>query len=484
MNQQEFKSALSVLRSDVRSHAQTMAARHDVFSPSRLAPPRLVVAPLIAAYDWQGLATVTQQMLAGLNSPMAALESEQLRINALMIKLFALKNHFPTYYPKPNKATTWTSLRTNLEAQMANAGISQSRTAQLLDKIGNTGGLKAYNEFKTNFNYLANSLSWVFKRHLEQYMYCYTANHIARFNLAFTANHNLGYPVSARLTSLANGVKLRAGNLFNRVKAKNLQGVVSYATPVMEWVDQKLATDLIPILAHCEQQRQSGTSHFARDGVRALKAADAMRSASFLTAHAKWLAWSAKWHPEVDELSKLLIAANQKSSTANTLHGAVRGIAQVAVTPQTYDEQEIVLEGQIENISIVHFSAAKVLSTARIRNHTGKYVQLVLPHFKIDSGGMVNGCYAAVAGTFKASNPEFNGDPALSLGRDAMSTLASNNWNAWLQYQLRDVFEPVAHNLAIRFSFMPGRNGAINAIKYGTIAATQPSLPRPKGAFI
>jgi len=91
-----------------------------------------------------------------------------------------------------------------------------------------------------------------------------------------------------------------------------------------------------------------------------------------------------------------------------------------------------------------------------------------MPYIKLDSGGMVEGAYAKVAGVWLASNYEADGLPALDIDRVDYTGISKTNWLAWLTLQLRPVFQPIPNSLNTSYSWEAGSSGAISPIRYNT----------------
>jgi hypothetical protein len=299
-------------------------------------------------------------------------------------------------------------------------------------------------------------------------MYHYSSSVVASYNLLNLQTQNLSYNVSQKILNIQNNIKTKNADIYQSIKSNNQGLTLGKCNDFDNWLVSQTNTYILPILACTTQKKNSANTSITVDGRRAMKAASMLQNSFLAKVTSKWTIWSIAWHPELKGRAEIFTAANSLPNTNIVLQGQVVNIGNVVVTPNAYNNSDILIEGTVQNLEILHLSATKVLSIAEIKNPQNKIVKIILPHFKLDSCGIINGSYAKISGKFLVSNPEAHNQPALSVKRFSFSTTSTTNWQAWLRHQTRTIFQPVSHNLSIDFSLETSSNGAINPIKYDT----------------
>lgn len=127
------------------------------------------------------------------------------------------------------------------------------------------------------------------------------------------------------------------------------------------------------------------------------------------------------------------------------------------------DGSIVTVNGSIVSLTITH-RGRKAISIATLQDDQG-LVELVVPYIKMDSGGMVPGCFARAVGIWRRANPE-TGRPGLLVDRLAASEARGLAQAA--RFLIADVASPWPHNLNLAWSLKPGSNGAVNLLRHGT----------------
>jgi hypothetical protein len=468
MTKEEFNKSVKKFVKDTKTYSESVPTAYKSFALPRISTQRDKLFALILAKDWNGLIAECRSACTEVESKFAALKTEQNNVNKLFNKAFLLKDGIVQHYKTPNRQAFWDDLRTLMLNKMLDAGVAQNDAETFLDTIGEKGGLNVYNYYKKELNQLSDLLDEAEQRHIAKYMYNYAAIALAKYNIASAVSQTPSFNVSTKITSIGNGILTRQNNLYQRAKINNKAGVISYAKSFDAWLSQRIDNEINTILAYSYQKLSAANNSFQVDGRRALKAGVLLQNALYAKALCRWLIWICKWHDECKSSSEFSTNAAKLSNSPVAWSGTDTAISAISSNPAAHDNSDVIVEGIISNLKIKHVNAVKVISTADINDANNQSVKLTLPHFKLDSGGLVNGSYARLAGKFLQSNPEAQGQPAISLDRLAYKSLSGRNWNAWLRYQLRNMFEVPAHNIAVEFSLKPGKNGAINPIKYDT----------------
>lgn len=138
--------------------------------------------------------------------------------------------------------------------------------------------------------------------------------------------------------------------------------------------------------------------------------------------------------------------------------------------------QILTVEGVVGPVVNTHVRR-KVLSSAWLSNDEGLSVRVGIPHIKLDSAGLVEGAYARITGTYAVSDEEF-GTPLVTVDRRSLQADAEHSWEDWARFQLRRVFTPIPHGLAMAWSWERGLDGANNQLRYGTWLPFHREVPR------
>jgi len=108
-------------------------------------------------------------------------------------------------------------------------------------------------------------------------------------------------------------------------------------------------------------------------------------------------------------------------------------------------------------------------------DRAGHTLQVGLPYIKLDSGGIVENTYVRFVGNLYRHHHDFAGQVFVPARR-SLTQDSQHSWMDWLTLRLMPVATPVAHNLAARWSWAVGRDGAGNPLRYGTWASTRKGL--------
>lgn len=468
MTKIEFENALEVFRSNAQAYAGIAQANSSRYSISGIVGDRRNVEPFVIADDWSGLSSYCQTKMAEILGTMSSLVGEQHAVNGLYSQLWPLKPSFSDYVPRPDAAADWLDQRTIISTGLINGGRTVEESEKFLSWYGKNGGQRAFKSLVNALDQYPILYNYSYERNLSLFAYYYHAKAVAEYNLQIATPQALSYNVTSKINSLKNQIKYREGVIFTKTKNNDFPGLIRACARYSAWVDEKMQDEIVPILAHCHQERKAPGSKFTTDGRRAMKAGNLFQQAVYAKALFLRIGWIGGWHEEVDDPKELSRKAAKLSNLPVEIEGNVISVAKLEKRPSKYDGKDVVAQGELRNLSIVHLTATKVISTAELINNRGHAIKIVLPHFKLDSGGLVEGCYLKVSGTFRAENPEAGNQPAMSVARYPMTTLGKTSWNAWLRNQMRTIYEPIAHNPEMMFSAEATGNGAINPVRFGT----------------
>ena len=476
MTQMDFVNGLEALRLNIETYLQTMSVNYPQYEIRKTTGARGTLVPMILASDWSGIIAYSNTQMANILTKVSGMEGEQTAINSLFTELATLKEGFSAYFKGIKSVPDWPTHQANLEADLATKGLSQAEIDALIKNMTNHAGLNGYNYYVKHINKLSEIISYAYERHLAQYIYMYHAKASADFNIAFATPQPLTYNISSKIYYLQNALEGKFENLYNKLRNEDYASALSSCQTYSTWVDSKMQSQIIPIMANLAQQRQSANNRFTTDGRRAMRAGDLFQTAIYAKGLFQWLAWYLQWHAEENRQEDVIEASNDLAISDISIPGDTVSVATLSNSPAPHDGDDVIIQGLLSNLTITHPYPGKVVSTAEVENSNGDKVKLVLPHIKLDSGGLVAGSYLKVSGKFHQANSEAGGQPAISIQRMSMTSMSKTNWNAWMRIQLKSVYQPVAHNLEMTFSAEPGVDGIMNPINYGTTNSAVNSL--------
>jgi hypothetical protein len=208
---------------------------------------------------------------------------------------------------------------------------------------------------------------------------------------------------------------------------------------------------------------RTGDAEPARKGV---PLADAMRLALLALSAARVAAWKVSL-AEASTERQLWVKSAAKSFASAYDPPGPKPLADVVHAPTSFDGKRITIEGLVGPVAIVHRGPEKVISTSSLSDGRGAVVSVGLTYIKLDSGGLVPGCFASLTGTFIAQGEEFSG-PTLQIERRNLTDDSKTSWLDWLQLKLLPIVTPTPHALGGRWSWVAGANGPGNPLRYGT----------------
>ncbi|OGB25602.1 MAG: hypothetical protein A3I66_13465 [Burkholderiales bacterium RIFCSPLOWO2_02_FULL_57_36] len=142
-------------------------------------------------------------------------------------------------------------------------------------------------------------------------------------------------------------------------------------------------------------------------------------------------------------------------------------ISSLVNEPEKFAGQQLSVKGVVTDLAIKHVGS-KAISYLKLEDiQTGQKIALELHGIKIDSGGIVAGCYAQIGGTWVLTKGK---SFALMIGRHPLQEYSETHLNDWLRAEISRIYQPVPHALMIESSWVPGFDGAANAVTYGVWA--------------
>jgi hypothetical protein len=138
-------------------------------------------------------------------------------------------------------------------------------------------------------------------------------------------------------------------------------------------------------------------------------------------------------------------------------------LATLARRPKSVRQNtRIEVSGRLGMVHIGHIGAHKAISRAALSDSAGNSVTLEARHRKMDSAGMVEGCYVRAVGDWQAGPQN-----TVLLARHRYTEAADSSWIGWVTLRLRPMYEASTQGLATEWSWERGRDGAGNQLRYG-----------------
>lgn len=228
----------------------------------------------------------------------------------------------------------------------------------------------------------------------------------------------------------------------------------------------KLLEALITAAAYHAEHDDAGINiHLGRE---AIQIANAIRAMLLVKSTARYARWLAGWTGDSPQFARWSHAAKTRKFASNAVDVAPTRLADIVAAPGEFDGKYVGVEGKVGPISIVHRNR-KPISSCTIHDDSGSYVRIGLEHIKLDSGGLVMGAYARIAGHYSIRRDDFD-TPVLVPDRRNFGEDSKTSWLDWLALEIMPSYWSVPHGLAIEWSWIPGRDGAGNLLQYGTWA--------------
>ncbi|MCT4579779.1 MAG: hypothetical protein N4A35_00050 [Flavobacteriales bacterium] len=479
MTEQNFKLGLDAFVTKVNAYSGRVTAEYRDISIPIIPVESGKVYQHIVTNHWHDLKVFSDTQLAGVTTKLLQIKNHQADVNDLVERLYQLKGGFKDYCPEPQTSNDWPSIKTAIENDLSTNNVPTATADDIVKRIGNTGGLNLYKYYLKQLEMIANTLNYAFERHLAIYMYYYNSSVYASYNKDASVNQNLSFNVSTRIRTLKYSLEGRLSTIYRNIKLGDVNDVTRFLNNLDQWIDTKLTQEVLPILIDTNQQWQNSTSSFYSTGKKAMKATDLSQKMIFYKASSQHLLWLNDWHHELKLFSDLYKQKNLLVDEKVVWSGSLTSIKDLINNPTSYDGRELIIRGKVKNLNVRHLSRNKVLSTADIEDANGRTMKVCLPYIKLDSGGIVEDSFVYIHGEFLKSNPEANGDKAVSIKRLNLGDLSQQNWEAWLRLELKKVYELVPHNLTAVYSGSSGNDGIINPVKY-TITFDRPNLLKLK----
>jgi hypothetical protein len=251
--------------------------------------------------------------------------------------------------------------------------------------------------------------------------------------------------------------------IWQAMRAGDLKQLNMAATAMGRWTRGKTLDQATKYAAAVARARKRPAARWAL-GRQAVAIGELIRGlllGQALARRAGWMAGSDRGAVKewCDAAARLPFASRWSPPATLKISAIWTRSRQLAGTPVT-------VEGVVGQVSNEHIRR-KVHSSASIADADGASIRVGITHIKMDSGGLVEGAYARISGTFIALDKDFH-TPIIRVDQRTYGEDAKRSWTDWKMIHLRRLFTPVPHGLTMAWSWELGEYGAGNQLRYGT----------------
>ncbi len=201
----------------------------------------------------------------------------------------------------------------------------------------------------------------------------------------------------------------------------------------------------------------------------AVVAADSLRQLLWLSAVTKEIAWRCLW-PNLGRAEDVVFPAAELPHVTEGMQAGVQRLRPselLAEAPPAGTNLEVL--GIVTDVDVKHENRGKAVTTLTLREPGGSDVVVAsVPGFKASSTGAVSGCVAAVRGKWRATEDGEAGH--IQVGRSRVTGDRDKSMLDYLRWLTAGSYLPVPHGLEIRTSWVTGRDGPLNPVRYGVTA--------------
>ena len=374
-------------------------------------------------------------------------------------------------------ARDWNAVKARAEAELA-ARLPQLdqmavRQQQLVERFRfeqtyphifgrSVAARKQYKELQAPTLSQINALDVMARQQLTSVAAGMLAKAVALFNQAVALPGN-GTATAADCAAVEKQLLTARTSQYSALQAQDLVAVHAAGASLTLVAETALFNKVLMMAAVVATQRMSKAGS-STAGRLAMRIGDLIRALLEAALYGRWVRWVSGFDAAMPSLAKHLKAARLPLPSAYEAPASV-DVADLAAQPASQDGKLVTLEGLLSNYTVVH-RGRKAISSGKVSDSKGNAVTVTLPYIKFDSGGMAEGSYVSISGTWQKNSKETHG-PALLIDRKNMRTLAKQSWLDWCAAEMDTVFWANAHHLATSFSWQPGANGAGNPLAYG-----------------
>ncbi|HEY5948658.1 MAG TPA: hypothetical protein VIV40_24370 [Kofleriaceae bacterium] len=408
--------------------------------------------------DWSALRRLARRWSSDAIRDLSSITKQQTTWNQLWEDVETFVRLARTRWNAPEDNVHWTAIRQQIAAALADSGLSASQIEQAFDQYSRATIDDVAQALQVPLNLISEQIDASTRGRHSALSATDLALAVSMFNVVGVTPHKPRPGAALAATQRADKF-LR--ELFQKLKSGTRVKVVRTAQAAEQWAGRAVASLALDAGHYARtMQRPSEVSR------KALEIAEAIRIVMFLEAASRKVAWVAGWHDGSRRIEQFREAANNKTFESAYRAPDVIDLDDVLQSQQAYDGRDIAIEGTVGPVAIIH-RHTKVVSSTSLTTASGAVLRVGLPHIKIDSGGLVPGSYARVAGRFSLTHADFRG-PVLVPHRRNLTGDAQSSWLDWLTLQLLPIVTIPAHHVTAVWTWELGADGPANPLRYGT----------------
>lgn len=425
--------------------------------------PRLL--PAILAGRWNVVETEAVRQIKACSATLSAMASSQARSADACERSQELSTLLGADWIPPARRPDWEQVRVLLAGELARQGVDADAIER---RVALVAGLSEASVAQAATRALESST-----RHLDGIAYRNTAclmgatlaASVARFNQQMASTAGVPAHLAQTLTEWDATARQHEKQVWRALKSGDLGQAAAAADQSSGWASA-LVLDVLPAHAAAIARERQAHPRRVDDGLLAVHVGDTLRRLLLATALGRTVHWLAGWGASNPQVRQWMQAAASRGFAP--VHAPPPGvqIATLLAHPLRFDGKPVTVHGALGPVAVAHHGE-KVVSSAPVADATGQSISAVLPYIKLDSGGLVGGCYARLSGVWQARSPEAAGGPALKIDRRSLGDEGKDSWIAWVEAALRPVMQAVPHALDVGWSWEAGPDGAANALRYG-----------------
>jgi len=406
----------------------------------------------IAKEDWAGLAAVAQALRQQSDADLNGIVTQQREVARFMADVDELRVRGQAGWTVPGRHDQWSAIREKVESE----GQRNGYTAAQIQRVVKQTQTLSWSTVMSGLD--GCSTHWSSELEVG-----------ARLRFRAHALADLCEAVAALCTSSGSGT-IPSIEAINETR----DGLLLEQRRLQEALASGIGTDILAVARTAGARAKRELLRLARvaartakpaERTRAIAVGDAIREALVVRTAARLVGWLAGWPAGAPAARNWYAAATKlRAGSAERLAAPVT-IQRIERNPAGFDGRTITVAGTVVSVDIRH-RARKPISAAVLADGDAQ-VQIGIPHIKLDSGGLVPGSHAVVRGTFHLRAKDFTG-PVLILEQRQLVEDGRKFWLDWLRAEVQPFIAPVPHNLTIRPSWVAGKNGAANLLRYGT----------------
>jgi hypothetical protein len=371
-------------------------------------------------------------------------------------------------WKRPDAREDWDELRARVVQRLVQKGATKAEALRVANQVANTTFDDLVKVARDPLRVWASHLETAASSRMSALAAVDLAEAVARFNRPVSNFRTLKVLTPAQIRKAVSLVSAAEKGLHRAVRTLSGRKVAASARALRRIAEKQVPSLVDVAIYHAPKGSAADTVTAGRLSVTI---ASALRLALRAVAAARYVEWIAEWPEDSPLFQEIRKAARARSFPSRYSEPPLRRIEDLAGAPADFDGRDLCIEGRIGPVTVIH-EGSKVLSVASVTDATGSVIAAGVPHYKIDSVGLVAGSYARLSGTFRISSAEFSG-PTLIVDRRDLTTDSETSWSDWLSLRLLPILTVIPHGLCVETGWTRGRDGPGNPVRYGVWSANK-----------